>query len=349
MPSAISNKDLLEKCRRFILADMSSESADELIKDSLITANRELCDVDTLPLAWNRESYDEMFTRTYAEISAITKADPAVITADSMSDDLTSDHGFQNDDIVYIAGIAGDDIEDYYMNRRFFRATRATATTLTLQWLNDYDDISSSAYGDYDSGGYIYHAGMLIPSTTIEPSAGNAQDLWKIKRVYNVLFDGYPADPISEEAALADHRWLIPGSRPSRWQYQRMSYTSFGFSTASHFLRFYPPTAQRYNVRIFFEKEYPDLAIWTTAVYPPHPPEVHDYIWHRALANLATNSERARRESKWKQDEAGRFNPSIEVLYAQMWKQKASADEIALVNFSRRMGGNQASSRGLTA
>lgn len=350
MPTAMSNKDLLEKCRRFILADPTSEAVDELIKDALITANREISDVDTIPLAWNRETYDELFTRVYAAISDITEADPAVITADSLDPDLSSDHGFQNDDIVMIEGVAGDDVEDYYMNRRLFRATRASATTLTLQWLNDQDNISSSAYGAYESGGYVYHAGILIPKTTIEPTvAADAQNRWKIKRIYDVMFDLKPADPISEEAALSDPKWLTPCSRPQRWRYERYAYGAMDFSDAVHTLFFYPPTAQRYNIRIFIEKEYPDLSVWTSAVYPPHPPEVHDYIWHRALANLATNSERARRESKWKEEEAGRFSSSIEVLYAQMWRQKAAADEAALIRLSRRMGGNQASTRGFSA
>lgn len=350
MPSAISNKDLLEKCRRFILADPTVEAMDELIKDALITANREISDVDSMPLAWNRETYDELFTRVYAAISAITEADPAVITADSLDPDLSSDHGFQNDDIVLIEGIAGDDVEDYYMNRRFFRATRTAATTLTLQWLNDQDDISSAAYGAYESGGYVYHAGILIPKTTIEPSASaSVQNRWKIKRIYDVTFDLKPSFPISEEAALSDPKWLTPGSRPTRWRYDRYGYGAIDFSDSVHTLFFYPPTAQRYNIRIFIEKEYPDLSVWTTAVYPPHPPEVHDFIWHRALANLATNSERAKRQTNSTDQEAGRLMGSIEVLYAQMWRQKAVADEAALIKLSRRMGGNQASTRGFSA
>ncbi len=350
MPSAISNKALLQKCKNFILGDPSSEAVDELIKDALITANREICDVDSLPLAWNRETYDELFTRVYAAISAITAADPAVITADSLDPDLSSDHGFQNDDIAYLTGIAGSDYQDYYMNRRFFRLTRTAATTLNVSWLNDQDLITSAAYGDYDSGGYIYHAGILIPDTTIEPGVAVAdQSEWKIKRIYGVLFDGNPAHPITEEAAISDPKWLTPGGRPSRWRYDRYAYGAMGHSDFVHTLFFYPPTAQRYNIRLFIEKEYPDLAAWTDAVYPPQPPEVHDYIWHRALANLATNAEKQRRESRWKENEAGRVTSTIEVLYAQMWKAKVAEDELRIVNLSRRMLGDQPSTRGFSA
>lgn len=349
MASAISNSELVEKCKRFILADPTSNALDDLIKDALITANREISEIDNgQPLAWNRETYDELFTRTYAEISAITEADPAVITADSLDPDLSSDHGFQNDDVVLIHGIYGDDYQDYYMNRRLFRATRTAATTMTLQWLNDQDDISSSSYGAYDSGGYIYHCGLKIPHATIQPS-GTGATHWKIKRVYGVLFDLKPAYPIGEDATLSDPKWLTPGSRPYRWRYARYGYGAMGWSDVEHMLYFYPPASQRYNIRLFIEKEYPDLGTWNTTTYPPHPPEVHDAIWHRALANLATNSERARRETASSEKEAGRLMGSIEVLYARMWQQKVADDELFIQKFSRDMLGYQPSNRGFSA
>jgi hypothetical protein len=351
MPSAISNLALLDKCKQFILADPTRNAMDELIKDALITANREISNADGgIPLAWNRETYDELFTRYYAEISAITEADPAVITADSLDPDLDSDHGFQNDDVVLIQGIYGSDYEDYHMNDRLFRVTRTAATTLNLKWLNAQDNISSTSYGAYDSGGYIYHAGILIPKATIEPASGTADYRWTIKRIFDVMFDLCPAQPITEQMVSADPTWFNPGGRPSRWRYLRYNYnTAFDFSNFEHMLFFYPPCSNRHNIRIFFEKEYPDLATWTSAVYPPHPPEVHDAIWHRALANLATNSERARRETASTDKEAGRLMGQIEVLYAKMWMQKVVEDEAMIQRLSRQMLGHQPSSRGFSA
>jgi hypothetical protein len=336
MTTAISNKALLEKCGEFIKADPTTESLDQLIKDALITANREINNCDSLPLAWLRQSYNELFTRTYAEISAITQANPGVITAESMDDDISNDHGFYDDDIIYIAGIDGMD----ELNYRLFRATRASATTLTLKQLDNQIAIDTSSYDEYSSGGYIYHCGIVIPHSTIQPS-----NSWEIKRVFDVTFDLKPAHIISEEAVNSDLVWLTPSGRPQRWRYLRYYYTDM--TSPTHFLLFYPPTQNRYNIGITFEITYPDLSTWNDSTYPPHPPEVHDYIWHRALANLATNAERQRREIR----EGNRpvMMGQIEVLYAQHWQGKKIEDEIAIKNLSRSMLGSQPTTRGWSA
>ena len=187
MATAISNQDLVDKCKRFKLADPVSEALDELIQDALITANREINEVDSIPLAWLRETYNALFTRTYAEISAVTQANPAVVTAESMDDDITDNHGFSADDIVYINGIDGMD----ELNYRFFRVSTPSDTTLGLYQLNNQITVNSSGYDAYSSGGYVYHAGLIIPHGTIEPSGSDPTD-WKIKKVFKVLFDSNP-------------------------------------------------------------------------------------------------------------------------------------------------------------
>lgn len=326
MASGISNKALLEKCRRFISKDPKDLSIWPLIKDALISANREIINIDTAPLAWLRERYNELFTRAYANVSTITQADPCVVTAASSDSDVTG-HGFEDDDIVFIDGVKGMD----RLNRRFFRVDSINATTLGLYQLDDQNSIVSTNYDAYASGGKIYHAGIKIPHSTIEPSSGTDYK-WIIKNIFAVTFDSYPATPMAEEVLAA--RYLASIGRPDKWRYKRYGYSSLHTST-EHYLMFNKPADKRYNIDIHIEKGYPDLATWTTVVYPPHPPEIHDCIWHRALANLTTNAEKQRRETK------ERLGQTIEVLYGQHWQRKALEDEKFIKDFSRNLLGGQ--------
>jgi len=335
--SKISNLHLMERCKRYILTDPSQTDRDELIQNSLITAFREISDLGSEPLAWNREVYDEIFTRYYATISAITTANPGVITADSVDPDLTDDHGFQTGDIVYLEGVNGEE-SLHRLNNRLFRAVRAGDTTITLKTLDGQTAITTAAYDDYDSGGVIYHAGIVLPTSTIEPDVDENYD-WNIKRVYDVNFDLYPCDPITEAPAQLIAQ---PGSRPKKWRYQQYAYGSF--ESPEHLLFWYNFPSTRYNVRVSIEKEYPDLVQFSDSVYPPCPALVHDFIWHRALANLAMHSEKQRRTTK----DGG--DTKIEVLNANYWMAMALADEIKLLEYSRKLSGGKAyMSQGMSA
>jgi len=329
----ISNLHLVDRCKRYLLTDMSRTDQDELIQNALITANREISNLGMMPLEWNREVYDEIFTRYYAVISAITAADPGVITADSVDPDLGTDHGFQTDDIIFIEGINGEN-QLHRLNSRLFRAVRIDATTLSLKSINGDTEIDTTDYEAYDSGGTIYHAGIVLPASTIEPADATGLDThyeWAIKRVYDVQFDLYPSDPISEAPA---QRVSQPGGRPSRWRYQQYAYGTF--ASIEHLLFWYNWPGQRYNVKVSLEKEYPDLSDWSEGVYPPCPGQIHEYIWHRALSNLAMDSQKHRRKTK----DAG-DNTKIEILNANYWIAVSARDEIELFEYSRKLSGRQ--------
>lgn len=341
MATAISNKNLLEKCKRYILQDASSTANDDLIKDALITANREISDLGgSEPLAWLKENYQGIFTRYYASISAMTSADPCVITAESVDPDLTDDTGFQTGDIVYLDGVNGEN-SLHKLNNRLYRAVRASATTITLKTLDGQTAIDSSDFPDYDTGGTIYHAGIVLPKTSIEPQAGDAQSLWKIDHVYEVMVDGYPCYPITQDDAV-NQRLNRPGSRPQRWRYQKYSYGSFSSTdNLEHILLWYPYAGQRYHIESMIKKSYPDLATFSSTVYPPQPIEIHDCIWHRALALLATHAERQRRKSSGKDGMMG-DNTKIEILNANYWISKMNDDEINILEYSRKLNGELA-------
>ena len=336
MTSAISNKSLLEKCKRYIMNDPNRSDMDLLVQDALITANREIADIGGAhPLAWNVERYSELFSRYYATISDITAANPGVITADSVDPNLTSDHGFQTGDICYLDGVNGSNTL-HRLNGRLFRAVRTAATTLTLKALDGTTVIDTTDHEAYNSGGTIYHAGMVLP-TTIVPAAGDAWLQWKIKRVFGATIDGYQCNPVSQERAVA-MQVNRPGSRPCFWRYDQYAYGSF--SSPDHILFWYPYVSQRYNLEVMIEKEYPDISSWSATAYPPHPNHIHDFIWHRALSNLATNAERQRRRSSGKEGEMG-DNTRIEILNANYWIAKAMKEEIEILEHSRHLEGQQ--------
>lgn len=338
MTTAISNKHLMEKVRRFVRADTSKTDLDRLIQDALISSFRQINELrGDIPMAWNVEYYDEIFTRYYASISALTAANPGVATADSLDPDLSSDHGFQTNDIAWIDGINGAN-SLHRMNRRLFRAVRASATTMSYKALDGNRAIDTSNYAAYSSGGYIYHSGIILPRSTIEPSGGTAAEEWSIKRVFGVKVDGYPCDPITEEIAV--ERCLNrSGGQPRYWRYQKYAYADFAIADVEHALFWYPYPPQRYNLTIMIEKSYPDMDSWGSDNYPMLPAPLHDYLWRRALSNMATHADSMRRRSVGKDGEYG-DNTRLEIANAANWMRQAKLDEIKIIQYSKQLSGD---------
>lgn len=341
MATAISNKDLVERCKRFILSDPGQQHLDELIRDAIITSCREICEIDSgNPLAWNRETYDEIFTKYYAEISDITQANPGVITAESVDPTLTSAHGFDTDDIVYVTGINGDDASDFQLNERLFRVTDISDSTLSLKALDGQRGISTLSYPAYDSGGTLYHAGIVLPLSSIQPDTEDVSYRWTVHDVFGVDFNTHPADPITLEVAKKQGLYT-PGGEPDMFLCEKRSYVQFNADSQEFLLFWFPFAGQRYNVNLHMEKRYPDPAVWDERTYPPHPAAIHDFIWHRALANLATQSEKAQRRSERVIDGQAHpfYNTKIEIVNAAYWLTKKVEDEIKILNHSRNLLG----------
>lgn len=430
MPTALSNKVLLERCREFIYADPSKQDLEDLIKYALITSEQQIRGVDMVPLAWLRGTYNELFTKPYATISAVTQANPGVITAVSSDSDVTG-HGFTNGDIVLVAGVAdterlnnrrlravctekvtdgsmvdcasnwtsgagwtsnvastssadfeqdvsavastrykvvftlesvtagsvtpqiggvdGDAVTVNGKHTQYITTTGTgnlkfqgtafsgtvsfasviTANTLSLEQLDGNVSVDTSSYEEYDSGGTIYHAGIKIDPTAVEPSSGSYQ--WKMGRIFDATIDMMPCTPIGH--TRSESKWMQPVSRPIRFEHLKTFYDDP--TSLEHFVLFYPPAGQRYNVAIYYEKDYPSLTTWTTAVYPPHPAEIHDFIWHRALHILATNAQKAKRLTR-----EGGDNTKIEILQAQHWANITAQDERKIISLSREMMGD---------
>jgi hypothetical protein len=332
----ITTQGLIDKCTRWMFYNYRTDQ-EALIKDAILTALREINTLSHEPMAWNREQYDEMFTRYYGVISNITSADPGVITADSVDPDLDADHGFQTNDIVYLDGVNGENSR-HRLNNRFFRSVRIGATSLSLKTLDGQTAIDTTDYEDYDAGGYIYHAGIVFPS--IEPTGGTASYEWKIRRIFGVDFDNNPSLPVNAETAKRN-RLMNAGGLPRWFRYEKYSYDLFGPTNVDHLLFWYPFPSQRYNVCSHIEKIYPDITVWDDDVYPPLPEELHDYIWHRALSLLSTYREQKDDTNSKPGENYG--TPKIEVINSLQWVRTARLDEDKIMDFHNKILGNQSS------
>ena len=202
MSSRMSNKALMDKCRQFIVADPDvNQSVNTLIQAALTSANREICRLDDVPLAWLRGSYDNLYTRFYGQVTGIAKANPGVITGESLDDDVTG-HGFTDKDIIYLAGLGDDSMDE--LNQRLYRLNYASSTTFSLLNVDGQYAVDTSSLDDWSAGGYFYHAGIYLPTSTICPSSGDLWTRWTIGDVYDVTFDNFPSTIISEEESKSN-------------------------------------------------------------------------------------------------------------------------------------------------
>lgn len=341
----ISTEELFFKCRRKILSDLSSEAMDDAVKDAIITADAEINELEGKePLAWNRETYDELFTKYSAEISDVTQADPGVITCDSLDPDLSDDHGFASTDLGFIRGIDGTE----RLNDRVFRLSKLTDTTLKLLTMDGDDEINTTNYDEYSASGAIYHVGFILPKASIQPT----NQAWTIRNVWGMEIDGNPVWPISETEVLNESkRWGQPGGRPTRFRYQKYTYGSFDSGSdenSEHLLFLYNYPSKRYVCKIYIEKQYPHISTWDTVTYSHHPPEIHNYIWQMALADLAIESQKAKRKSVGRGEAVG-DNTRMEVLNANYYIAKKAVYEDKIIEHSRKLAGYNRSTRGISA
>lgn len=348
MATRISNLALINKCKQFVAENRNDKSMDALIRTALISADRELREVDQFsPLAWDIHPFQGLRTKVHAEISAITAADPAVFTAESVDSDIDShgfaDNGSTHQDIVLLDGVAGAEGENNIkgINKQFYLLEYVSSTTFTLKTLGGLDALDTSGMTAYSDGGYVYHAGLILDTDIILANVSGSA--WDFKRIIdNVNFDGYPTDPVSEDEVRNNQAWLSSSSaqRPKGFRYWRNMAST---TSSSHYLFWYPVCNQTYNLSFNYVKEIPDISTFNTSTYPFHPADVHETIWHGALSILAGMSKRHVRMG------AQNISSKIEVLFAEVWKLQWEKDKKWVRRFSRKMLGASGGSEGFHA
>lgn len=340
MASRISTEDLVKKARQYITSDRKAHQLGVLIENAITDSDRELHEADSLsPLAWDIVQYDELRCVPYAEISAITQASPGVFTAASSDGSITG-HGFHDNDsyhqdIVYIDNVSGMD----ELNNRYFLLEYVSSTTFSLKRLDGIAAINTSGYDEYDSGGVIYHSGFVLNTETI--LSGITE--WEFKKVIpSPTFDGYPTDPVAEQA-VRGNKTLNDANRSQRPKLFRYWRNMASPSSSSHYLFWYPPAGTEHNIMIAYQKEVPDITAFTAKIYPFHPPEVHDAIWHGALAKMVGENTRMKRSSDQ------RIAIRMEVMFAEKWIIQWERDKKRVVTLSREMMSSKGGRRGISA
>lgn len=318
----MTTEELLNICREFCMVDpsakgMSAFLRDTLIKRAIIDTDRETRTFDQFsPLAWDIVSYSGLQTIGGADIASITQASPGVVDADQ-KDTSIDGHGFDDDstiqDIVVIDGIEGMT----ELNKRYFLVVYVDADTFTLKSLDGLTAINTTSLTEYSSSGSVYHAGFVLNTTTI---LTDVDSKWTFKRLLpSPMFDGYPTKPITENEIRNSNAWtnVSNAGRPSRYRYwQQMT----AANTYTHYLMWYPVANSVYNLDFQYQKQISDIAAWTSSTYPFHPEQIHDTLWHGALAKLCGFE-------------------GIKVLNANRWMAEYAKDKVKVINYSRELLG----------
>lgn len=212
---------------------------------------------------WLVDFDDTLACKAPSSISAITAADPGVITT-------TAAHGLVAGDIISIYNIVGMT----ELNQRTFRVnTTPLTTTLTLIDLDATDAIDTSGYTAYSSGGDIVHRGVALATT--------GKNVERIRTVV-IPEEDHKLKAISEkELAEKTVLWDESTQRPSRY-YHRKQYAAAG-TELNQLLWFYGAD-QAYNLRYFFEKRISPLS--GSSDVPILPPWSHPALIYGSLVEL---------------------------------------------------------------
>jgi hypothetical protein len=130
-------------------------------------------------------------TESNKNISAITKANPAVVTSNG--------HGFVNGDFVNISGVVGMT----EVNNTTFKVADKTTNTFELQNV-DGTDINSSAFTTYSSGGVINR----IYQITTEYTTAQLFDL-KFAQSADVMYLCHPDHEVSKLSRTGHTSWSL--------------------------------------------------------------------------------------------------------------------------------------------
>jgi len=355
MATAINNKTLVDRAMRFITSDVNDQTLRLLVQEAIRAADEELRNIDEFsPLAWHIGTWDNLRTVLPAEISAITAADPGVITAASINSTIEA-HGFRDNssnhqDIVLIDGISSGGDRDQslgmeMLNNRFYLLDYVDADTFSLDTIDGLNDVDTSDMYAYDSGGTVYHAGFKIDPDLIEADVASQ---WSFGEIipYGVTIDGFPCHPVGQFDISNKYTLRKTGfaQRPKHYFYWQHHETVAAASpTIGHYLFLLPVSNQEYNVKIDFRKEIPEMSTWNTTAYPPHPIAVHSALWKGALAKLVGDAKKLERSSE------RAIATQVEVLFAQRWQEEWSIAKFNALNLHRKLLGESGGMGGITA
>ena len=277
MADFLTLENLVDECERGLKQYGGAKS--DLIKNMInMVYLTEILAVDTVyPLHWLLDFDDTLASKAPANISAITLADPGVITTDAA-------HGFVANDVVSIYSIVGTT----QLNNRMFKvATAPSTTTLTLIDIDGVDAISSSAYTAWSSGGVINHRGLTLATTGKD-----------VERIIRCSWHGEDdMELVTDDDLEEDTQWWDDSTtRPEKY-YHRKSYTAAGVEV-NHLLWF-ACADQAYDLRYWFIKRPAKLT--DDAHVPLLPPKFHYAIVAGVMTRLGKDPVQTESTGVWPQ------------------------------------------------
>jgi len=174
---------------KFVHEVRSSSTQTRIIPFEFSTTDTYILELSNLKIRFYRDG--GIITETAKNITAITKANPAVVTSSS--------HGFSDGDNVIISGVAGMT----EVNGITFKVANSTTNTFSLQ---DYDGtaINSSSYTTYSSGG----TAVRIYEITSPYATADIPNI-KFAQSSDIMYLVHPTYSIRKLARTAHTSWTL--------------------------------------------------------------------------------------------------------------------------------------------
>ena len=174
---------------RFVSEAKDSSTAKRLIPFEFSTTQTYMLEFGNLYVRFYKDN--GIITETGKTISAITKANPGVVTANS--------HGYSNGDYVILAGIVGMT----ELNGRQFKVASVSTNTFALQD-TDGNNFNTSALTTYSSAGTAFR---IYQITTTYATA----DLFELKYAQSadVMYITHPTYPIKKLTRTDHTAWSL--------------------------------------------------------------------------------------------------------------------------------------------
>lgn len=268
----------------------------DLIDSMINMAYYELLQADDLyPPFWLTDFDDTLACVAPMTITAISAADPGVITVDEA-------HGLATSDIVGVFGIVGTSV----LNNRLYLVNSVPATTtLSLIDLDSLDAIDTTSMTAWSSGGTILHMGKVLATTGKEVQRILSAEWHDEGKMTEITWEG-----LREAISL----WNNTQGRPSRYMH-RKQYTAAGGETNQ--LLWFRGADAAYDLRYWFEKRPARL----TAVgnVPLLPPQNHYGIVAGAITRLAESNVQVENAVVWPEIYKLHLN-QVAAFNRKLWK-----------------------------
>jgi len=244
------------------------------------------------PMYWLRYLDDSIKTKTADTITAISKANPCVVT--------TNADTFVTGDIVSIYAIVGMT----ELNNRVFKLTRTGAKTYSLATL-DGTAINSTNFASWSSAGTVNHRGVTLSNA--------------VRSILSVNWQGYanPLIPITAKELENTTTWWGSETATPPTRYQHVKTLSAAGVEADMLLWFLLP-ATTLQLRVWYEYSPGELS--GTTDYPILPSQFHSAIVSGSLARLGENKTQLEAGPIWPQV----YKMQIEALISynrKLWKE----------------------------